>query len=80
MFGEGWLYQDYIFTPDNIWWEVIISWHYIFTPDNIWWGMIILWHYIFTPLESGTGGNYIWISSLPIFDYLKSQDIRVTKS
>ena len=92
----------YIFTPDNIWWEVIISWHqvsllrifgegvilsehHIFTPDNNWWGgdcivtlyfhsweylvrVIISWNCIFipdTPLKSGTGGEYIWIFSLP---------------
>ena len=65
----------YIFTPDNIWWRVIrswhiftrdniwlgviISWHHIFTPDNIGAGVIILWHYIFTPHDIWWGGDYI---------------------
>ena len=51
--GEGmWLYRDIIFSLPTIFGE----------------GVIISWHYIFTPLESGIGGDYIWISSLPTFD------------
>ena len=89
IFGEGVIISWHIFTPDDIWWGVIISWHYIFTPGNIWWGgwlyrdiifsfleifgegVIISWHYIIIPdttLESGTGGDYIWIFSLSKFD------------
>ena len=38
IFGQGVIISwHYIFTPDNIWWGVIISWH-IFTPEDIWWG------------------------------------------
>ena len=45
---------------------VIISRHHIFTPDNICRGS----DYIIpdTPLESGTGGDYIWIFPLSKFD------------
>ena len=54
IFGEGWLYRD-IFSLLKIFDEgVIISWHYIIIPD--------------TTLESGTGGDYIWIFSLSKFD------------
>ena len=38
IFGQGVIISwHYIFTPDNIWWGMIISWH-IFTPEDIWWG------------------------------------------
>ena len=50
--GRGWLYRNIIFSLPTIFGE----------------GVIISWHYIFTPLESGTGGDYIWISFFPTFD------------
>ena len=62
----------YIFTPGNIWWggwlyrDIIFSFLEIFGE-----GVIISWHYIIIPdttLESGTGGDYIWIFSLSKFD------------
>ena len=52
---RGWLYHDIIFSRLTLFGEgVIILWHYIFIPD--------------APLESGTGGDYIWIFSLSKFD------------
>ena len=51
---RGWLYRD-IFSLLKIFGEgVIISWHYNIISD--------------TTLESGTGGDYIWIFSLSKFD------------
>ena len=51
---RGWLYRD-IFSLLKIFGEgVIISWHYNIISD--------------TTLESGTGGDYIWIFSLCKFD------------
>ena len=48
---RGWLYRDTIFSFLAIFGEgVIISWHYNIISD--------------TTLESGTGGDYIWIFSL----------------
>ena len=62
---RGWFYRDIIFSLLAIFGQaVIISWHYIFSPD------IISWHYSIisdTTLESGTGGDYIWIFSLSKF-------------
>ena len=52
---RGWLYRD-MFSLLTIFGEgVIISWHYIIIPD--------------TTLESGTGGDYIWIFSLSKLDF-----------
>ena len=54
---RGWLYRDIIFSLLKIFGEgVIISWHYNIISD--------------TTLESGTGGDYIWIFSLSKFDSL----------
>ena len=71
IFGEGVImFWHYIFTPGNI----LRGWLflYIFSPLTIFGdGVIILWHYIIIPdtiLESGTGGDYIWIFSLSKFD------------
>ena len=52
---RGWLYHNIMFSLLTIFGEVvIILWHYIIIPD--------------TTLESGTGGDYIWIFSLSKFD------------
>ena len=52
---RGWLYRDIIFSPLTIFGQgVIISWHYNIISD--------------TTLESGTGGDFIWIFSLSKFD------------
>ena len=52
---RGWLYRDIIFSLLKIFGEgVIILWDYIIISD--------------TTLESGTGGDYIWIFSLSKFD------------
>ena len=68
---RGWLYCDIIFSLLIIFGAgEIISWH-ISPPDDICWGVIISWHYIIIPdttLESGTGGDHIWIFSLSKFD------------
>ena len=73
IFGEGMIILwHYSFTPDNIWWggDYIVtyfhSWKYLVR------GVIISWHYNIisdTTLESGTGGDYIWIFSLCKFDF-----------
>ena len=52
---RGGLYRDIIFSPMTIFGQgVIISWHYNIISD--------------TTLESGTGGDFIWIFSLSKFD------------
>ena len=53
---RGWLYRDiHVFSLMKIFGEgVIISWHYNIISD--------------TTIESGTGGDYIWIFSLSKFD------------
>ena len=70
IFGEGVIISwHHIFTPDYIWWGGWLHRDIIFSLPTIFGeGVIISWHYIFTPLESGTGGDNIWISSLPTFD------------
>ena len=53
---RGWLYRDIIFSPLTIFGQgVIISWHYNIISD--------------TTLESGTGGDFIWIFSLSKFEW-----------
>ena len=52
---RGWIYRDIIFSLLTIFREgVIISWHYNIISD--------------TTLESGTGGDYIWMFSLSKYD------------
>ena len=68
---RGWLYRDIIFHP----WQCLMrGWLYrdIFSLLKIFGeGVIISWHYNIisdTTLESGTGGDYIWIFSHSKFD------------
>ena len=70
IFGEGVIRSWHIFTRDNIWLGVIISWHHIFTPDHIGAGVIILWHYIFTPHNIWLGGDYIMTLYFHSWQYL----------
>ena len=72
IFGEGMIILwHYIFTPDNIWWGGDYIMTYFLFLKIFGEGVIISWHYNIisdTTLESGTGGDYIWIFSLCKFD------------
>ena len=69
----GWLYRDIIF---SLWQYLVRGWllyrDIVFSLLMIFGaGVIISWHHIIIPdttLESGTGGDYIWIFSLSKFD------------
>ena len=72
IFGEG---GDYVVAFYFHSWQYLVRrWLYrnIFSLLTVFGeGMIIVWHYIFipdTPLDSGNGGDYIWIFSLSKFD------------